>query len=145
MVMSTGMAPVESTIRKRAPLVTGSMGGVPGTEEKKLEKLSLSSLVGARSSVRVSLAFDGTVGTKLVQGSQASPSRSPSLLSCEVLAMGSQLAMASHTVSLSVSGAPGQHPGEPTHVPSAQTSPVEHTSPSSHGLVLGTCVQALVA
>src|SRR4029450_9684248 len=134
MVMSTGLALVESTIRKRAPLVIGSITGVPGTEAKKLEKLSSSSLVGARSLVRVSLAFDGTVGTKLVQGSQASPSRSPSLLSWEGLAMVSQLSMASHTVSLSVSGDPGQHPGEPTHVPPAQTSPVEHALPSSHGL-----------
>ena len=35
--------------------------------------------------------------------------------------------------------------GEPAHVPPAQTSPVEHSLPSLQGVVLGTCVHALVA
>src|SRR5262245_52170785 len=42
----------------------------------------------------------------LVHGSHASPSGSVSLLSCDVLAIVTQLSMASHTVSPSVSGWP---------------------------------------
>src|SRR4030095_14721855 len=106
MVMSTGIAPVESTIRKRTPLVSGSMVGDDGMAVKKLLKLSLSSVAGRWSLVRVSFCLLGTVGTMVVHGSQASPSGSLSLLSCEVLAIVTQLSTASHTVSLSVSGCP---------------------------------------
>src|SRR5262245_55291435 len=104
MVMSIGVAPVESVTRKRIPLVSGSMTGEVGIAVKKLPKLCLSSVAGASSLVRVSFCLLATVGTMLVHGSHASPNGSLSLLACEVFATATQLSMASHTVSPSVSG-----------------------------------------
>src|SRR5262245_53421662 len=127
MVMSIGVAPVESVTRKRIPLVSGSMTGEVGIAVKKLPKLCLSSVAGASSLVRVSFCLLATVGTMLVHGSQASPSGSLSLLSCEVFATATQLSMASHTVSPSVSGNPvsaGQLGPEPVQVSAMSHVPV---------------------
>src|SRR5262245_11048190 len=127
MVMSTGIAPVESTIRKRTPLVSGSIVGDDGMAVKKLPKLSLSSVAGSWSLVSVRFCLAGTVGTMLVHGSHASPSGSLSLLSCEVLAIVTQLSIASHTVSASVSGCPvsaGQLALEPVQVSAMSQVPV---------------------
>src|SRR5262245_57457215 len=125
MVMSIGVAPVESVTRKRIPLVSGSMTGEVGIAVKKLPKLCLSSVAGASSLVRVSFCLLATVGTMLVHGSQASPSGSLSLLACEVFATATQLSMASHTVSPAVSGNPvsaGQF--GPEAMQAAEVSPV---------------------
>src|SRR5262245_47832377 len=126
--MSTGIAPIESTIRKRTPLVSGSIVGVFGIAVKKLLKLSLSSVAGSWSLVSVSFCLLGTVGTMLVHGSHASPNGSLSLLTCEGLGMETQLSIASHTVSASVSGCPvsaGQLALEPVQVSAMSQVPAE--------------------
>src|SRR5262245_59268966 len=145
--MSTGIAPAESTIRKRTPLVSGSIVGDAGIAVKKLPKLSLSSVAGSASLLNVSFCLLATVGTMLVHGSHASPSGSLSLLSCEVFAIASQLSMASHTVSPSVSGSPvsaGQFGPEPvqvsatSHVPALGRHTVEEGAKASAGQLLPT-------
>src|SRR4029450_5224429 len=125
--MSTGIAPVASTSRKRTPLASGSIVGLVGIPVKNLPKLSLSSVAGSASLLSVSFCLAGTVGTRLVHGSHASPSGSLSVLSWAVLATVTQLSMASHTVSPSVSGSPvsaGQLGPEPVQVSATSQVPV---------------------
>src|SRR5262245_589978 len=114
-------------MRKRTPLATGLMIGIPGTEVMYPKKATRSSPAGGRVRASVSFTFSWPVGTKLVHGSQASPRASASAFACVGFAMVGQLSITSQTPSPSASGRPasvGQLAAVPVQLSATSQGPL---------------------